>query len=169
MTENAHRVRVAAPQDAEGVSAVLEQSYPILMKSSYDDSVLASALKYMTKANPTLLGSGSYFVAESEEGCVVGCGGWTVARPGDGKVQSQVGHVRHFGTHPNWTRRGIGKAIYRACEVSARAAGITRLECYSSLNAEMFYSALGFDRLRRIDIEIGDRVSFPGILMRRAI
>ena len=123
----------------------------------------------MTKANPKLLESGTYYVAESKDGDIVGCGGWTIERPGDEVIEPGVGHIRHFGTHPSWTMYGIGKGIYAACEAKARSAGITSFECFSSLNAEKFYSALGFKSVRRIDVELRDGVYFPGVLMRRPI
>lgn len=167
---NDYDVRVATLADASGVSALLLQtSYPILMGSAYDEAVLAPALELMTKANPALLSSGTFRVAESPDGLVVGCGGWSLERPGDGTVQADLGHIRHFATHPEWTNRGIGRAIYSLCETEARSAGITCFECYSTFNAERFYSALGFESVRRIEAELGPNVVLPAVLMRRQI
>lgn len=136
------------------------------MKPAYDAAMLDPALKLMTRANPKLLSSGTYYVAESEDGAVVGCGGWTRERPGGETAVGAVGHIRHFGTHPDWTRRGIGSAIFRRCEEDARASGIREFECYSSLNAENFYSALGFERIAVIDIEMTADVSLTSCRMR---
>ena len=166
---NDYAVRVATLSDAAGVSALLQAAYPILMEPAYDEVLLAPALTLMTRANPALLASGTFFIAESRDGLVVGCGGWTPERPGDGAVEATLGHIRHFGTHPDWTRRGIGRAIYRLCEADARSAGITSFECYSAFNAEGFYSGLGFDRIRGIELELGPGVALPGVLMRRQI
>jgi ribosomal protein S18 acetylase RimI-like enzyme len=121
----------------------------------------------MTKASPSLLGSGTYYVAELSTGFVVGCGGWTAERPGSGTVEPHVGHIRHFATDPGWTRRGIGRAIYRLCENAARSAGVIAFECYSSLNAEEFYRALDFKRIREIDIDLQPGVAIRAVLMRR--
>ena len=161
-------VRVARPEDAEGVDRLLQASYPELMASAYDAQSLAPALKLMTRANPKLLGSGTYYVAE-DSGLVVGCGGWTRERPGKGTVEPHLGHIRHFGTHPDWVRRGVGKTIYRRCEATARAAGVSTFECYSSLNAENFYRALGFNRIREIEIELNPQVVLRAVLMHREI
>ncbi|HEY8521574.1 MAG TPA: hypothetical protein VIN61_15990 [Gammaproteobacteria bacterium] len=70
-----YEVRVATLDDADAVGAVLRASYPKLMAASYDEQVLAPALEMMTKADPVLLGSGTYYVAELSNGRVVGCGG----------------------------------------------------------------------------------------------
>ena len=40
-------------------------------------------------------------------------------------------------------------------------------ECYSSLNAEKFYRALGFVRIREMDIELKPPLVLRGVLMRR--
>ena len=163
---NDFAARVATLSDAAGVNALLQASYPILMESAYDDVLLAPALKLMTRANPALLTSGTFYIAESRDGLVVGCGGWTLERPGSDSVEAMLGHIRHFGTHPDWTNRGIGRAIYRLCEADARSAGITSFECDASLNAEKFYSALGFESIRRRDVELSAGVVLPGVLMR---
>ena len=160
--------RIAVPGDAAGINTLLRSSYPTLMASAYDEAVLALALKLMTRANMSLLRSGTYYVVESRGGLVVGCGGWTLERPDTATVEANLGHLRHFGTHPAWACRGVGRAIYSLCESSARSVGVTTFECYSSLNAEKFYSALGFESIRRIRLELGPTVGLPGVLMRLA-
>lgn len=164
-----YTLRLATSQDADAVSELLRASYPILMRSAYEESVLAPALGLMTRANPVLLSSGSYYVAEAVGGELVGSGGWTPERPGTASVEPGLGHLRHFAVHPEWTRRGIAGAIYATCDRTARAAGITTFECYASLNAEQFYAALGFVRVRAMDMELGGNVVLPGILMRRKL
>jgi N-acetylglutamate synthase-like GNAT family acetyltransferase len=152
-----------------GFEALLQASYPKLMASSYDEESLAPALKLMTRANPSLLVSGTYYVAELSTGILVGCGGWTLERPGAGTVEPHIGHIRHFAVNPSWTRRGIGSAIYGLCESAARAVGVIAFECYSSLNAEKFYRALGFNRIREFDLELQRPVVLRAVLMRRAL
>jgi GNAT superfamily N-acetyltransferase len=100
---------------------------------------------------------------------LVGCGGWNRERPGTGDVEPGTGHLRHFATHPAWTKRGIGRAIYARCEADARAAGIRVLECYASLNAEGFYAALGFERIRSITLDLAPGIGPPAVLMRRRL
>ena len=162
-------MRAAGPHDEPAVTAVLKASYPRLMKEAYDEAVLTAALDAMTTANPTLIASGTYYVAESPIGQVVGCGGWSREAPGSGSVRNRVGHVRHFATDPAWTRLGIGRAIYAVCERDARAGGIKELTCYSSRNAVEFYAALGFDKVHPIDVPLGAGVVLPGVLMRRRV
>ena len=161
-------VRVAAPSDSEGLTALLLESFPTLMRSAYVPETLKPALELMTRAQPGLLASGTYYVAVSTDGKIVGCGGWSREHH-EIAAQAGVGHIRHFGTHPDWVNRGVGKAIYCRCETDAREAGVACFECQSSLNAEGFYAACGFERVRKIEIEMRQGLFFPAILMQKSI
>lgn len=162
-------VRTAVPADREAVSRLLESSYSVLLRRHYPKALLDAALPMLKRANPTLLDCGTFFVAESDEGATLGCGGWTRERPGKGNTAARLAHMRHFATDPGHTRRGIGRALYKACEDQARHAGIKRFECYASLNAEGFYAALGFERIEIIDLELADRATLPAVWMTRSI
>jgi predicted N-acetyltransferase YhbS len=162
-------VRIATPQDEASVCALLEASYPALMSPSYDEAVLVNVLPLITKANPSLLSAGTYYLAETDDRVIVGCGGWTRERPGTGERVPGLAHIRHFATHPSWIGQGVGRGIYSLCEQEARTAGVHKFECYSSLNAEKFYVALGFTPVRRIKITMGQNISVPGVLMERSV
>jgi len=159
------KIRVSTLNDNTLITSVLRASYPELMRPAYDAKLLEKVLPRITVAQPGLLQSDSYYVAEDAGGAIVGCGGWTRERPGTSEIKAEVGHIRHFGVHPDWIRCGVGKAIYSRCELDARDAGLTQFECYSSLNGEKFYSALGFRRLGQIDVTIFDGVAFPSVHM----
>jgi GNAT superfamily N-acetyltransferase len=162
-------IRIASPEDEKSVTALLEASYPILMSSRYSQEILSVVLPTMTKANPSLLSSGTFYLAEIANKLVIGCGGWTKERPGNGEIIPGVGHIRHFATHPEWVGKSVGRTIYQRCEREAKIAKIHCLECYSSLNAESFYTALGFKALKNIDIFLSNNQKITSIWMRRFI
>ncbi len=164
-----YSLRASTPADEEGIDALLRTSYPLLMSSSYAEEILVPALKLMTKSSARLLRSGTYYVAISSRAEIIGCGGWTLERPGSDVIEPGLGHMRHFGTHPGWIRQGIGRALGTKSFDAARAAGVEVLECYSSLNAVSFYTALGFETIRSIEVELAPNVVFPGALMRRIL
>jgi N-acetylglutamate synthase-like GNAT family acetyltransferase len=168
MTTNKFEVRTAEPTDESAVNQLLEASYPALMKRGYDAAVIRAALPMMTKSNPALLASGTYYVAITNDEEIVGCGGWTKERPGSEETASGLAHIRHFGTHPKWVRQGVGRSIYARCEADAAKAAIGRFECYASVNAVGFYAALGFRRVREMSVPMGP-LAFPVILMERRI
>ena len=65
-------IRPATPDDATAATELLHASYPVLMKPAYAPDVLAAALPAMTRAHLDLLASGTYFVAQTETGELVG-------------------------------------------------------------------------------------------------
>jgi GNAT superfamily N-acetyltransferase len=142
-------------------------SYSSLLTAHYSSDTLGGALPNMIQGNPKLLVSGTYYVAEMEAGHLVGCGGWTTARPGSGQIVEGVAHIRHFATHPEWVGRKVGASLLTRCFSDARALGVRKLYCFSSLNAEGFYRALGFETIKPID-PMGQSL-FPGILMSREL
>lgn len=162
-------LRVTTGSDRAAVGGLLKASYPALMPAGYEPGVLDAAMPVLTRPNPLLLDSGTFFLVETRDGEAVGCGGWTAERPGKADVVAGLGHIRHFAIHPGHTGRGVGRWLYEACVHQARREGIRRLECYASLNAEGFYAALGFERIRQVDIQLGSRIALPAVWMTRSI
>ncbi|MDQ0469749.1 GNAT family N-acetyltransferase [Labrys wisconsinensis] len=158
-------VRVARPDDEAAVDRLLAASFPRLSAKAYAPTELARALPVMTKANPRLLASGSYFVAEALDGLLVGAGGWTRERPGTGEIEDGLAHVRHFAVDADWGGRGIGRSLFGRCRDTARDSGIARFECYATLNAEPFYAALGFSSVRRLEIMLAAATPLPSVVM----
>ena len=163
-----HLIRIARPEDSDAVSALLLASYPTLLAASYESGALSRALPLMTRANPILLASGTYYIAEREPGGPVACGGWTAARPGSGEIIEGEAYIRHVATHPEWVGRGIGTSLLARCFSEARQLGIRKLHCFSTLNAERFYRASGFETVGPFDVRLGPGVTFPGVFMSRA-
>ena len=161
-------VRIAFLDDAPAVGSVLEDSFPALMASAYDATLLARALPIITRPHPGLLTGGTYYLAEAD-GQAVGCGGWSWNEPGSRAVEPGLAHIRHFAVRSAWARKGVGRALYDRCERDAREAGAARFEAQASLNGVSFYAALGFSRIGRIKVPMGRDLLFPSILMRRAI
>ena len=160
-------IRVAQLSDLGAVDVLLQKSYPRLLKKDYSPSVLVTALPRMTKAKPALLTSGTYYVAEAEDGSLLGAGGWTAQVPGEDRVEHGRGNIRHVVTDPDQLRQGVARAVLQKCFTAAKASGMTWLHCMSTRTAEPFYLAMGFERLGEIVVPMGPAVSFPAIAMRR--
>ncbi|WP_377808195.1 GNAT family N-acetyltransferase [Azospirillum sp. A29] len=139
-------VRIARPEDAPAVNSVLSACYPTLMPAGYPPEVMERVLPIITRSNPALLSAGTYYLAEAADGTPAGCGGWSFDWPGEPARPPQPGlaHVRHFATHPDRLRRGVGRALLDRCFADAAAAGALRMLCYASLVAEEFYASAGF-------------------------
>ncbi len=160
-------IRIAAVGDDREVSALLDASYSTLLQGHYKNELLVVVLPLMTKANPHLLASGTYYVAKTADEECIGCGGWTLERPGDGEIQHGVAHIRHFATHPRWLRKGIARALLSRCIQDAEERSIRTLECYSTLNASHFYGSAGFKRIRTFEMPLTQETKFPAIHMTR--
>ncbi len=152
-------IRRAVPADLSAVDALLARSYPRLLKPDYPPSVLVTALPLISKANPSLLRSGTYFVAETADGAMLAAGGWTPA------ARSGSGSVRHVVTDDRHLRRGIGRALMTHAMAAARRAKITQLGCKSTFTAVPFYRALGFSELGPIEVTLAPGITFPAIEM----
>lgn len=165
----AMRLRVATLEDSDAVASVLGPSYTQLMAAAYPPDLLARTLPAITRANPGLLSSGRYYLVESQSGEPAGCGGWSSNPPGRPDEDPGRAHIRHFATHPAWTRRGVGRLLYERCAADARAAGFTRFEAWASLNGQSFYASLGFRSLGPIDTAMPGGIMFPAVRMERPI
>src|SRR5262249_60427884 len=116
---------------------------------------------------PVRLSSCPYAVLEVGQGNLVGWGGGTAGGPGSEEIIEGEAHIRHFATHPEWIGRGVGSSLLARCFSDARTFGIRKLHCFSTLNAERFYQASGFETIGPIDVSMGRSLTFPSVLMSR--
>ena len=161
-------VRRSQPSDLAEIDALLGESYPILLKPDYPPSILVTAVPLISKAKPELVASGSYFVV-SDEGAIVGAGGWTAAAPPGMRSSRGVGHIRHVVTDYRHVRRGVGALLMETVFSTAQKAGIVRMECLSTRTAVPFYEACGFVRGRDVTIPLRPGIDFPAVFMERSL
>ncbi|QBF32908.1 GNAT family N-acetyltransferase [Thalassococcus sp. S3] len=158
------QVRPSTQADMAAVDALLARVYPKLLKADYPPSVLVTALPRISRAQPELMGCGTYYVAETRDGRILGAGGWT----SDRKVRG-LGHIRHVVSDDRFLRRGVARAIIGHALDTARLAGMSAMECWSTRTAEPFYHAMGFETIGPIDVPLGDGISFPSLRMHRRL
>jgi len=63
-------LRVATPDDADAVSALLDRSYSTMWASYYEPELIAAVRPFVTRANPRLLACGTYFVVMTRQAAV---------------------------------------------------------------------------------------------------
>lgn len=164
-------VRPATLADTAAVDALLARSYPRLLRADYPPSILVTAVPLLARAKPELLASGTYFVAEGEDGAILGAGGWTTRSP-RGTDKGGLGHIRHVVTDDRALRRGVGRAILERTFSTAAAAGLTALACLSTRTAVPFYLALGFRRSgegTELSIPLAPGIGFPAVPLMRML
>ncbi|NHB78274.1 GNAT family N-acetyltransferase [Rhodobacter calidifons] len=158
-------LRRAVPADLAGIDRLLGRSYPRLLAPDYPPSTLVLAVPRFARAQPALLASGRYFVAEDPQGRILAAGGWSRRDPGGGALSETTGHVRHVATDPQAVRQGLGRMVMARVFEDAKAAGVTRLNCLSTRTAVPFYRALGFRAVQPLDLVLGPGITFPLLRM----
>ena len=161
-------LRIARPSDLAAVDALFARSYPSLLKGDYPPSTRVLALPILARANPKLLASGTYHVAEDERGAIIGAGGWSHGGP-RGAHRPGVGNVRHLVTDHRHVRRGVATAIMRRVATQARASGVGLLDCLSTRPGVAFYRTLGFEEVGPVEVGLRPGITFPTVRMTRRL
>ncbi|MEQ9695657.1 GNAT family N-acetyltransferase [Shimia sp. SDUM112013] len=159
------QIRPAMPADSSAVTQLLRKSYPQLLPEDYAPTTLRAVLPHITTAQPALLSCGTYYLAQNDQGTVVGAGGWTDISPARGVGRDGEGHIRHVATHPGFLRRGIARALISQSLDAARAFGLVRMHCMSTLTARPFYQEMGFAPVAEIELTLAPGVHFPAVQM----
>ena len=127
-----------------------------------------------------LIRDGTYFVAE-QEGKIVGCGGWSSRKNLFGAHQGEFGdetrldpvrdaaRIRAFFVHPEFARRGIGRAIMAASEPAAIAAGFRRIDIVATLAGEPLYLRFGYQVAERYDLKLVNGENLPVVRLTKAV
>ena len=167
--EMEYKIRVANASDVEAIAALIRSSARGLSRHDYSDGQIEAAVSYVYGVDSELIGDETYFVADSN-GELVGCGGWSRRKTlfgGDQAGSRQFGEldphrdaakIRAFFVHPDWARRGVGRAILEKCESEAQKAGFHALELMSTLPGLGFYLAMGYEAVEEIFYPAGGEV-----------
>jgi GNAT superfamily N-acetyltransferase len=170
--------RIAAPDDAPALAAVMEAAIAELQKGFLDPAQIASSRMIMG-LDRQLLADGTYFIVESE-GAIAGCGGWSRRAtlyggdhtPGRDAAlldpATEAARVRAMYTHPAFARRGVGRLILELCEAAARAEGFHRVELMATLSGRALYSQCGYQDIEAIEDARGG-APVPLVRMGKAI
>ena len=86
---------------------------------------------------------------------------------GMGALVPEQSELRACYVTPAAARRGVGRALVNEIERRARAAGVAELQLVSSLTAERFYAALGYDVVRRTEHVLRSGVRMSAVEMRK--
>ena len=173
-------LRLATAADVEGMVGVMRASVLELFPRFYDEHQTASAAVHVAHVDPTLVADGTYFVHELD-GEIVACGGWSRRgrlytgsddQEGDDRLldpATEAAHIRAMFVRPDWTRRGLGRAILQAGHDAARSEGFRRLDLGATLPGVALYRAFGFHEVEPFVVTMPDGVTLDAVVMERLI
>ncbi|WP_373354701.1 GNAT family N-acetyltransferase [Pseudoroseicyclus sp. CXY001] len=154
-------IRPAMPADIAGIDAMMSRAWSAQMQGAYPPSLLILAIPFISRAQPALLASGRYYVAEAE-GRILGAGGWSLRGAGGADV-------RHLAVDAGAAGQGIGRALMAESLSAAGEAGAVEMQATATLNAVGFYERLGFAVTGETQVRLGPALALPCRTMRRAL
>jgi GNAT superfamily N-acetyltransferase len=173
-------LRKADLADIPRIQALIAHSARQLSKAHYRPAQIEGALRGAFGVDTQLLIDQTYFVAE-EDGCIVGCGGWSFratlfgsdARAGRDSTsldpRIHAAKVRAFFVDPGHARRGIGSLLLERCEGEARDYGFSQAELMATLPGVRLYAARGYLGATPVQVDVGGGDSIEFIPMRKTL
>jgi GNAT superfamily N-acetyltransferase len=170
--------RLARPEDLGALRELMNAAISELQKPFLDDRQIASSRTIMG-LDTQLIEDQTYFIVESG-GKLAGCGGWSRRATLYGSDQSpgrspalldptlDAARVRAMYTHPEHSRKGVGRLILGLCEAAARSEGFRTAELMATLAGEPLYRACGYEAVERVTDDRGG-VAVPLLRMRKLL
>jgi GNAT superfamily N-acetyltransferase len=170
--------RLAHRDDIDALRALMDAAISELQKPFLDESQIASSRAIMG-LDTQLIDDGTYFVVEAD-GTLAGCGGWSRRATLYGADQSpgrsavlldpakDAARVRAMYTHPQHTRKGVGRLILSLCEEAARSEGFKKVELMATMAGEPLYRACGYEPCERLTDDRGG-VAVPILRMSKPL
>jgi GNAT superfamily N-acetyltransferase len=152
--------RLAHRDDLDALRALMDAAISELQKPFLDERQIASSRAIMG-LDTQLIDDGTYFIVEAD-GELAGCGGWSRRATLYGGDQSpgrsaalldparDAARVRAMYTHPQHTRKGVGRLILSLCEEAVRSEGFRTVELMATMAGEPLYRACGYEPCERV-------------------
>lgn len=147
-------LRLANIRDISAIKLLMKRAISELQKDYLSSAQIEASFAGMG-LDTQLIEDQTYFcVTDGEQ--LVGCGGWSRRATLYGGNHSagrdarlldpstERARIRAMYTHPDHTKRGIGRMILGAGEAAAKAEGFRALEMAATLAGEPFYKRCGY-------------------------
>ena len=162
--------RLATLKDAKALVALQVDCTQQLGLAFYSDFELDSYIREVGTLDISLIHRRTYYVVE-HEGMIVGCGGWS-DRPPHYESYLETADtpflrpkIRAFFVHPDYARKGIGRALMEYVEADIRRAGYDAVELTAMLSGVTFYRSLGYRKTGNAAVELSNGAYLPAIEM----
>ncbi len=160
-----YELRKATLDDQPYLRQLIARSIRALGAGDYSQEQIEAALQGAFGVDSGLIRDGTYFVAVTDTGEIVACGGWSRRRTLFGSDEradrdesnldprTDAAKIRAFFVDPAHARRGLGRALLERSETEAIAAGFTVFELMATLPGVRLYEKFGY--------EAGEAVAYP--------
>jgi len=175
-------IRKAKPEDQAAIEDLIKESVRGLSRDDYDPQQIELSIRTVFGVDTELIADETYFIVETEDGRLAGCGGWSkrktlygasvYADSRDSNLldpNTDAARIRAFFIHPDFARQGIGTQILEACEREARAHGFTSAEMMATLPGVKLYAVRGYTGDEQISVPIGENIDIICIKMRKEL
>jgi N-acetylglutamate synthase-like GNAT family acetyltransferase len=173
-------LRLACLEDFPALEELIPSSARTLLPPYYSASQIEAAIGPIFGVDRQLIADGTFYVAE-QDGVIVGCGGWSKRKSlygGDAARAAEDGilnpdcdpaRIRAFFIHPDWSRRGVGKALLEVCETAIVSAGFLNAELVATLGGEPLYLSCGYREVERCCVTGSGGITLPCVRMRKRL
>lgn len=181
MDYSTYTFRKATLSDCQQLEELIVLSSQSINNKFYSTKIVNAAIGNIWIVDKQLIIDETYWLVETAEKEIVGCGGWSKRKllfGNDQTTPSESGQldplvdpakIRAFFVHPNHTRKGIGKELLTICENEAQLAGFKSLELVATLSGEKLYTTRGFQEEKRIEIDLGNNVYGEAVEMKKVL
>lgn len=172
-------IRLATIDDEPAMREIMNRAIAELLRPYLSSEAVEASFEIMG-LDSQLIADGTYF-AVTDEGAIVGCGGWSRRATlfgGDHTAgrnaallepAREPARVRAMYTDPAHVRRGVGRIILNACENAARAEGFRAVELAATLAGEPLYRACGYRVIEPFASRTSAGVEIPLLRMGKAL
>lgn len=173
-------IRKATFEDQSEIENLIAESVRGLSRDDYNDQQIELSIKSVFGVDKELIADQTYFVVESEDGRIIGCGGWSKRQTLYGasvyeqsrdsnllNPEIDSAKIRAFFIHPDFARKGIGTAILEACENEAKSFGFKSAEMMATLPGVKLYAVRGYESDQQVKVPIGENEEIICIRMNK--
>ena len=173
------RLRLARHEDMPVLSGLMDAAIGELLRPFLPPEGVKASYEIMG-LDTQLITDGTYFVVEDGDE-IAGCGGWSRRATLFGGDHSagrdaavldparDAARVRAMYTHPDHTRKGVGRMVLDACEAAARADGFSHVEMAATMGGEPLYRACGYHDIEPFTAATSSGYAVPLIRMGKAL
>ena len=173
-------IRPATVDDVAVLERLIADSSRGLSREDYSPEQIEAALGTAWGVDTQLIADKTYFVVECTQQ-IVGCGGWSRRKTLFGSdarkdrepalldPAREPAKIRAFFVHPDWARRGIGRALLERCEAQATAEGFQACELMATLPGRRLYAACGYRAGEPMQYSLAGGLTIEFVPMRKEL